>query len=591
MNSMLLAVALSLAPFSSSSTGADPEPPPGMVLIRGGRGSVGLDEKEALRLGAEIPDKFEVFARSTPMHEVRFDDFFLMTTEVTNEQYAEFVKATGHRPPRSWGAKAIEQVGMAEFREELGRKTEEALAEGKPRPKDKFDAERWWDKNWERSDWAIPSGAEHQPVTFVDYQDAQAYARWAGLRLPTEFEYQYAGRGRTKNQYPWGEAWAANAAVSVDLRRSEPLPVASTPAGVTETGLYDLVGNVWEWTDSPFVMYPKHKMLQLEIKERKTKRQIDAVIDWDPDRRVAVGGSFQNSPAACQLWGRNDASRIQRTNALGFRCAASSTPGVDMAQTVLRDDLPTSKRPAGAIYAPDRAIAADKWSSRPGEVMVRDKDGKASRLETYAVITGYEYVLFLPVEQVDAVAVKDLDELSIETAPVHFGVLSITEPALVPELPAGTYTLAYRGGGEPRRRGRSATAETEDPTDSYRQDPEIEAADVEVPLPEGMNREQANFVFYDVEGEPVAFLPLDTPLTSKRPEQPTVRIGPGTREVVEQRENPKNGKMEDVVVQKPVTVASFHLTTLAKVSNKGYVFDLPIKFEEGSIGEGWREPR
>ncbi len=588
MNSNLLALALCLAPFALPSAAQDAEAPPSMVLIRGGRGSIGLSDKEALELGSEVTNKFEVFARSTPQHEMRLDSYFLMTTEVTNEQYFEFVKATGHRPPRSWGELAI-QEGSRQFGEELGLKRKQAKEAGEPMPTEKFDPERWWDENWEKSDWSIPAGQDHVPVTFVDYQDAQAYARWTGLRLPTEFEYQYAGRGRTKNSYPWGEAWVENAAVSLELRRSQPSPVASVPSGATEAGVYDLVGNVWEWTDSPFVPYPKFKMLQLEFKERGKKRTIDAVIGWDPDMRVCVGGSFQNPSTACQLWVRNDVTRNQRTNSLGFRCAASETPGVDMASTVLRDDLPVSKRPAGVTYEPNNAIAADRWESREGEVMVRDKSGKAEKLESYAIITGYEYVLFIPVEKVDAVAVRDLDELSIEEQPVHFGVLSITEDAIEPALAAGTYTIAYRGAGERRRRGApKKDKEAEDGTDSSRQEDDEESFDdVEQVLPEGLDKEQANFIFYDPNGDPVAFMEAGS-LNSKRPEPPTIQIGPGTREVITQVMNPKTEEMEDVVTQEPVTVASFHLTALAKVSNKGYVFDLPIKFEKGAIGEGWR---
>jgi formylglycine-generating enzyme required for sulfatase activity len=103
-------------------------------------------------------------------------------------------------------------------------------------------------------DWAggtYPSGWEHKPVTWVSLDDSRAYAKWAGKRLPHEWEWQYAAQGTDGRTYPWGENWAADAVPQPDTGRdmTAASDVSSHPKGASVFGVMDLVGNVWQWTD------------------------------------------------------------------------------------------------------------------------------------------------------------------------------------------------------------------------------------------------------------------------------------------------------------------------------------------------------
>jgi formylglycine-generating enzyme required for sulfatase activity len=146
-----------------------------------------------------------------PAHQVSVGTFYIDATEVTNAEYAEFVRATGHEPPRGWGGSAP------------------------------------------------PAGKETWPVTHVSYADALQFAAWRSrrdavtYRLPTEEEWEFAARGGGSQLYPWGNNWVANRA---NLDAASPKPVGSFPSGMTPQGVQDLIGNVWEWTSSRARIYP-----------------------------------------------------------------------------------------------------------------------------------------------------------------------------------------------------------------------------------------------------------------------------------------------------------------------------------------------
>jgi formylglycine-generating enzyme required for sulfatase activity len=104
-------------------------------------------------------------------------------------------------------------------------------------------------RDWKNG--AIPAGWEDKPVTWVSIEDAQAYAQWAGKRLPHEWEWQYAAQGKDGRLYPWGNTWNDSAVPKVDKGRdlTGPDEVTAHPAGASPFGVMDLVGNVWQWTD------------------------------------------------------------------------------------------------------------------------------------------------------------------------------------------------------------------------------------------------------------------------------------------------------------------------------------------------------
>jgi formylglycine-generating enzyme required for sulfatase activity len=138
--------------------------------------------------------------------EVRLTPYAMDLMPVTNAQYAEFLKASGYRPK---------------------------------------DAHNFL-KRWREG--RVPAGLEDHPVVYADLEDARAYARWAGKRLPTEEEWQYAGQGADGRSYPWGNEWQAGRCN--EGRSGGTTPVTAFPEGRSPFGCRDMCGNTWEWTES-----------------------------------------------------------------------------------------------------------------------------------------------------------------------------------------------------------------------------------------------------------------------------------------------------------------------------------------------------
>jgi serine/threonine-protein kinase len=178
--------------------------PEGMVYVLGGVLRIGRDN------GGDENEK--------PAHVVNVKPFFIDRTEVTNEQYQKFIDATGYASPPSWQGNRF------------------------------------------------PGGANTLPVTDVSWEDANAYAKWAGKRLPTEEEWEFAARGTDERRiYPWGEEWIADASNTkpegADQQRQQGLtPVGQFQKGASPFGLLDMSGNAWEWTASEFKEYPGGKV-------------------------------------------------------------------------------------------------------------------------------------------------------------------------------------------------------------------------------------------------------------------------------------------------------------------------------------------
>lgn len=538
----LLVLAALGAPNDSQFT------PPGLVLVEGGKTQVGLDVDTAEEFIKEHEGMIRAIWAETPQHEVDVEDFYLMVTEVTNEQYAEFVAATGSKPPRSWGEKAMEEGRMA-FLTEEGLKRKEARDRGEPVPERKtFDPEVWWDRNWEEAEWEIPEGRGNHPVTYVDFSGAEAYARWAGMRLMTEYEYQCAVRGRTENNYTWGNDWDDKKfAHTVHYGLDDTLPVGSFSPGATANGIHDLTGSVWEWTSSPFVQFPKNKPTSITLGKGGSKRKLEAYGDYDANQRVSVGGSYRNESFAARVTVRRGTERIQATDAIGFRCASSLQPGADMANTVLRADLPPSLRPEDVEYAPDNTLAMDRWHTKAG----------TSEVEGYSVITGYDSVLFIPISKLPIASKKKLVEQSVEDGIVHLGAVYTTEEVLVPALKPGTYMVAFRGAGEvKKKRGKDEDEGTLD-----------------------------NYLFFDVDGNFVSSVVADEYDFGKY-RAPSITVD-RIRKPEDPKELEKLAEQGIEIIERDVTRFSTFIEGNSKRS--GYLFSIPLGLEPGAVDASWRK--
>jgi sulfatase modifying factor 1 len=304
---------------------------PGMAWIPGG----------TFRMGSE-----DFYPEERPVHEVSVDGFWIDCYEVTNEQFAEFVEATGYKtlaerpinPADFPGAPAENLVpGSMLFHKTAG-------------PVDLRNYVNWW--AWvPGTSWRHPLGpesslqalAEH-PVVHVAYEDAEAYARWAGKELPTEAEWEFAARGGLDGKkFTWGDDPSPGGKAMANSWQGEfpwqnllqdgyegTSPVGSFPPN--GYGLYDMAGNVWEWTCDWFVRRHADEVVKACCGPVVNPRIVSPDKSYDAaqaqfriPRKVVKGGSHLCAPNYCLRY-RPAARQPQMIdtsmNHIGFRCIA-----------------------------------------------------------------------------------------------------------------------------------------------------------------------------------------------------------------------------------------------------------------------------
>lgn len=317
------------------------KPPPGMVFIPGGEFCMGsLDPTCG---GANACSGNDPMRDARPLHRVYVSGFFMDQTEVTNRQFEKFVKATGY--------KTVAEI--APSKEEFPNAPAENLVAGStvftPTPKavplNNF--LKWW--RYEKgADWRHPQGPKssikgrsHYPVVQVAYADAEAYAKWAGKRLPTEAEWEFAARGGLSGEtYVWGSELMPQGRYMANYWQGQ-FPVKDTGldgfAGIAPVakfppnryGLYDMAGNVWEWCSDWYrADYYQQLAARYGSNKEPVKNPTGPEKAWDPQeptvaKRVHRGGSFLCSDQYCTRYmvGTRGKGEINTAaNHLGFRC-------------------------------------------------------------------------------------------------------------------------------------------------------------------------------------------------------------------------------------------------------------------------------
>jgi serine/threonine-protein kinase len=224
-------------------------------------------------MGSEaMPSHGAVLPSEMPQHEMFVAEFRIAQTPVTNVEYTEFVQATKHPAPSHW-----------------------------------FEGD-------------VPHGLARHPVTHVDWYDAQAFCAWAGVRLPTEAEWEKAARGVDGRCYPWGNARpdATRLNYRRNVKRTTTTPVDQYPAGASPYGVLDMAGNVWEWASSVYAPYP-YRVDESASPEQGRYGREDAS---SPKQRVLRGGSFASQRASyvrCAM--RSLSYPTRRREHIGFRVA------------------------------------------------------------------------------------------------------------------------------------------------------------------------------------------------------------------------------------------------------------------------------
>jgi iron(II)-dependent oxidoreductase len=237
-----------------------------------------------------------------PAHEVSVAPYFIDAAPVTNAEYQTFIDAGGYDDERWWSA--------AGWR----HRTEAGLV-----------APAHWHLSgdgWLYTRFGVTTAVRpDEPVVHVCFHEAAAYARWIGKRLPTEAEWEKAARynpttGRS-TRFPWGDGdWTPEHA-NLGQRHLFPAPVGAYPAGASPLGVHHLMGDVWEWVDTPFHGYPGFSAFPY--------REYSEVF-FGSSYRVLRGGSFGTDVAACRGTFRNWDHPIRRQIFSGFRCARDPRP-------------------------------------------------------------------------------------------------------------------------------------------------------------------------------------------------------------------------------------------------------------------------
>ncbi|MFG1921299.1 ergothioneine biosynthesis protein EgtB [Cryptosporangium sp. NPDC048952] len=228
-----------------------------------------------------------------PAHAVGVEPFWIDTDPVTNAQYAAFIDAGGYDDERWWTPE-----GWA-HRTTAGLK-----------------APQFWDNGHRTRFGHVEPIPPDQPVQHVCWYEADAYARWAGKRLPTEAEWEMAARydpetGRSL-RYPWGDDDPQPEHANLGGTYLGPAPVGAFPQGTSPLGVRGLIGDVWEWTSSDFTPYPGFAMFPYpEYSE----------VFFGPDYKILRGGSWAADPTAVRATFRNWDYPIRRQIFAGFRCA------------------------------------------------------------------------------------------------------------------------------------------------------------------------------------------------------------------------------------------------------------------------------
>jgi formylglycine-generating enzyme required for sulfatase activity len=355
-----------------------------MVWIPAGEFSMGAQNP---------PDMNEVGMQGTtdarPIHRVHVDGFFMDKTDVTNSAFAEFVKATGYvtvaeRKPRA---------------EDFPDAPPENLVAGSvvfsppDHPVPLNDHFQWW--SYVRgANWRHPlgpnsdiKGKENYPVVHIAYEDASAYTKWAGKRLPTEAEWEFAARGGLAGRpFVWGDQFRPNGKWMANTHQGH-FPVQDTGddgyVGIAPVaqyppngyGLYDMAGNVWQWMSDWY----RPDYYQILADQHGLARNPQGPTDsFDPSepgvaKKVHRGGSFLCTDQYCSRYmvgTRGKGEPDTGTNHLGFRCVKEASAKLHRACTRAQREARGGKR-FGA--KDDRGRASKSASARASPAIAAEQ--------------------------------------------------------------------------------------------------------------------------------------------------------------------------------------------------------------------------
>jgi gamma-glutamyl hercynylcysteine S-oxide synthase len=256
-----------------------------MVRFPGGQVRIGTDDRSA------------AYDNERPAHAVELPPFWIDAHPVTNQDFMVFIAAGGYETPEYWS-----EAGWR-WRTEAGLRAPKYW---------RFGGGVWSTRSMDRSGPVDPS----HPVCHVCWYEAEAFARYAGKRLPTEVEWEAAASWDPatgiSRKYPWGDAPPDSSLANLDQLAFGTAPIGSYPGSVSPIGCSGMIGDVWEWTASDFCPWPGFE--SFPYKEYSE-------VFFGSEYKVLRGGSWATRPGAIRNTFRNWDYPIRRQIFSGFRCA------------------------------------------------------------------------------------------------------------------------------------------------------------------------------------------------------------------------------------------------------------------------------
>jgi formylglycine-generating enzyme required for sulfatase activity len=284
--------------------------------------------------GTFVMGSVDFYPEEQPLRRAAVEDLWIDEHPVTNAQFRRFVKDTGHVTVAEQSPDPVDFPDADPA--DLVPGSQLFVGTAGPVPLD--DWMRWWD--WvPGTDWRHPqgpdstlNGRELHPVVHVGFEDAQAYARWAGKELPSEVEWEHAARGGLDQaRYPWGDEFMPGGRTMANTWHGRFPFENDAVAGQDRTtpvkrfapngfGLYDVAGNVWEWTRTTWT--PTHTDDNAD--EPGAHACCAPPVLTESDQRVTKGGSHLCAPSYCHRYrpaARQGHGVRSTTSHLGFRCS------------------------------------------------------------------------------------------------------------------------------------------------------------------------------------------------------------------------------------------------------------------------------
>jgi formylglycine-generating enzyme required for sulfatase activity len=243
-----------------------------MVRVPAGEFRMGTTVQEQSDLAAKFKLQAALFGSESPQETVSLAEFFIDQNPVTNAEYKKFLDANPDQ-------------GVPFLADAIAQSLD-----------------------WNKTTRTFPEGREQYPAVLVTWQEANAYCKWAGGRLPSEAEWEKAARGTDGRTWPWGNEWDGARANTAESNRQDSTPVGQFLQGASPYGALDMAGNVWQWTSTLDKPYPYNANDGREDPQA-------------PGPRVTRGGSWLFGAVVSRVATRNRFEATDASLSIGFRCA------------------------------------------------------------------------------------------------------------------------------------------------------------------------------------------------------------------------------------------------------------------------------